>query len=376
MRVFLITGMSRSGTTLLEKMLSTHREIHVLSQPMPLLYRYVKEKFYSKIGYPNTYYVLNDLFDESFYRISEFISYLEQDQLTGDEIKEVLESMDGYQGQWEPSHKILESSDKFKTGDLASVYKRILDHFRTDKKTCLGSKEVLIEEFIPYFIKHQIKVVHVIRDPRDVISSICSGNGPAFIGKRRPILFHLRNWRKSFSIMNSIDDEKNVLTIRYEDLICDVETVSKLMTSFLGVQEFKKNHFAEGLYQNGIEWSGNSSNGKISGIDKNNMGKYKSHLDENVIKYIEYMCYPEMKRVGYDLLFESELSSYNPLEFSEPYPIEVDDLDVQMSSSGREIEREQIRLRSLSGKIHLTDSEIEDLFISEMNFQKLREVYQ
>lgn len=376
MNYFLITGMSRSGTTLMEKMLSTHREIHVLSQPMPLLYRYVKERFYERIGYPNTYYVLNDLFDESYYRISEFSSYLEQNRFTGDEIRSVLESMKGYQGQLEPTHKILKSLVGFETGELASVYKRILDHFRTDGQLSLGSKEILVEEFIPYFIRHQVKVVHVVRDPRDVISSIISGKGPAYTGKRRPILFHLRNWRKSVSIMNSFEDEINVLTIRYEDLISNAESESNLIASFLGVNEFEKNHFKNGLYQNGKEWRGNSSNGSISGIDKNNKGKYKSHLDPDVIKYIEYLCYPEMKRVGYDLLFEPELSSYDPLEFSEPYPIEVDDLDEQMSSSGREIEREQIRLGSLSGKIHLSDSEIDDLFISEMNFQKLREVYQ
>lgn len=372
---FVITGMSRSGTTLLEKMLSSHQKIHVLSQPMPFLYRYIKERFYKQIGYPDTYYVLNDLFDENIYRISEFTSWLGQKRFTGDEVRNVLESMKGYQGQLESAHKILKASNGFKIGDFASVYKRILDHFRTDGQWVMGSKEILLEEFIPYFISNQIKVVHIIRDPRDVISSIISGKGPVYTGKRRPILFHLRNWRKSISIMNSLEDETNVFTVKYEDLISNAGSVSNLITDFLGVNNFGKNHFENGLSQNGNEWKGNSSNGRMSGIDKNNKGKYKSTLAPNVIKYIEYLCYPEMMKVGYDLLYEPDFSSYDPLGFTEPYPIEVDDLDSKMSSSSKEIEREQIRLGSLSGKINLSGSEIFDLFISEKNFQKLREAY-
>ncbi len=73
MDYFLITGMSRSGTTLLEKLLDSHQELKVLSQPLPLFYRYLKQQFFLKIDYPETHYVLNDLFIEERYSIEDLL---------------------------------------------------------------------------------------------------------------------------------------------------------------------------------------------------------------------------------------------------------------------------------------------------------------
>jgi Sulfotransferase family len=45
-----VTGMQRSGTTLLEKLLHAHPELSVLSQPFPLLFVEVKRAFLESIG--------------------------------------------------------------------------------------------------------------------------------------------------------------------------------------------------------------------------------------------------------------------------------------------------------------------------------------
>ena len=56
---FFITGMGRSGTTLLEKLLCNHKDLSVLSQPLPLVFIDLKKRFLETLGIKK-YFVLND----------------------------------------------------------------------------------------------------------------------------------------------------------------------------------------------------------------------------------------------------------------------------------------------------------------------------
>ena len=74
---------------------------------------------------------------------------------------------------------------------------RVVNELRLPGLAVIGSKEIAVEEYIPYFIEVGTKVVLVVRDPRAMIASLALGEGERYGGSPRPILFDVRNWRKS-----------------------------------------------------------------------------------------------------------------------------------------------------------------------------------
>src|SRR5699024_1869810 len=131
-----------------------------------------------------------------------------------------------------------------------------------------------------------------------------------FAGSHRPTLFHLRNWRKSISVAGSVFGKDNFMVVGYEDLITQKYSTLSAITDFLNVEDFKANHFSEGIKGgNGQIWRGNSSTNTFNGINENNKNKFKKYLNENTIKYIEYMCQPEMKMLKYQPIYAEGLGA-------------------------------------------------------------------
>lgn len=281
--------------------------------------------------------------------------------------------------RWSGQKTVLADYEKFLLPQtplsLSALYKILLDNYcKTETKEVLGTKEILLEEFIPYFIENKVRTILIIRDPRDVITSLNVGTGPKYIGKHRPILFHVRHWRKSVALANTINQHKSFLWVKYEDLVQQTYQCLKKVTDFLGLEQFSKDQFKKGIItRDGKNWPGNSSTKAFSGIAKNNTGKYKKFLDENTIQYIEFMCEPEMLKMNYKL--NTNTSDYNPFTFKEPYDIEVDDLNSNMSTDRNEIDLELTRRKLL-----LTDGsnkqKISNLFYDEKNFHALRKSFQ
>ena len=57
-----ITGMARSGTTLLEKMLANHPQLSMISQPFPRLFVHAKRQFVESLGQTQPLHALEHLF--------------------------------------------------------------------------------------------------------------------------------------------------------------------------------------------------------------------------------------------------------------------------------------------------------------------------
>ena len=77
MRVF-ATGAPRTGTTLLDKLLSTHPDVLIHSQPLPLLYVRLKRMFLQGLGHQAAAggYPLNDMFLGNYYAPDQFAAFL------------------------------------------------------------------------------------------------------------------------------------------------------------------------------------------------------------------------------------------------------------------------------------------------------------
>ncbi len=368
MQPFIITGTYRTGTTLIEKLLDVHSGLHVLSQPLPLLYRHLKEVFYRRKGITNKYYVLNDLFHPE-YEPGELKTFLENYLIGRDELRQVLRTMEGWDGQYTRFNDLDTFVGSYEVSGLCQFYPQLLEHFvARGQVTAAGTKEILVEEFIPYLLDCGIKVILVIRDPRDVYTSVNEGKGTKFTGKRRPTLFHLRNWRKSITLANTYRDHPLCYVLKYEDLLDNKEKALKGITDFLNVTPFPRGHFEKGIQtRTGRYWKGNSSTSLHSGINSTNKDKYKKYLSPETIGYIEFICHPEMRVFGYD----EQMQNFKPETFKEPYDIVNCWLNKNMSTDKDELHAEYRRLQLLQGT-EANDPEIISTFYSLKNYHTLR----
>lgn len=373
MKSFFITGMARSGTTFLDKLLGSHPQLGVLSQPFPFLFRNIKSAFFEEINYPSTDYILNDLFLERHYLRADFRMFLEAYEIDRPFLNQVFKEMEGWSGQLTKIDFLNIKLDQNRS-QLSDVYKDVISQTNVSMRKVsnyIGAKEILAEEFIEYFSSKGIKCLVIIRDPRDVITSLNVGSGTKYGGNIRPTLFHLRNWRKSVAISNTFAQNPNFLAVKYEDLILNRSLILERITDFLEVKPFSVHHFDSGIRQSdGTIWEGNSSTTDKMKLDTNNYNKYRGYLDRETITYIENICFPEMKALGYGFESSDSLNLERLSQFKEQFKVDVDNLDINMSSNVIELEKEKQRLDLL--KRDAFKKEIQECFYSIENYIKLK----
>lgn len=311
---FFISGNVRSGTTLLDKLLCNHSEISVLSQALPSLFIATKQKFLKSIGVDN-YYPLTHYNEELCYTLSDFLSFLNSEHLSSDIIYQSLNS--GYSGQYTAV------SSGFKKENMTFVeWYNFLVYENRHKQSAniFGDKEVLCEEYVPYFVENKTKVVHIIRNPMDVINSIYFGGGNKFIGSIKPILFNLHNWRKSAQLALQLSNHPNFLLVYYEDLVTNPHSTLNDIFSFLNA-EAESNHI---LIQNikdqaGKVWQSNSSFESADFVNIKAIGNYQKNLSSSLIQYINFICYPELSQLSYSVTSGDGVDVIN--KFTEPFAV-------------------------------------------------------
>jgi hypothetical protein len=271
MNYLFITGMSRSGTTLLDKILCNHKDLSVLSQPFPFVYLQAKKDFFKEIRHPEKTYFLNNLFLEDRYNLHELNRFLGGYKINKSKLNKIFNNMSGYSGQLTK----IDDPDAI-VGDVDSnafidVIKDLLKRLKHKENVIYcGAKEILCEEFLDFFMRNSIKTILLVRDPRDMVVSTYFGKFHRYMGKSRPLLFHLRNWRKSVAFAAHLSGKSNFKLIRYEDLVRFSEKTLKEITQFLEIDPFSYHFFSVPLKdQNGELWKGNSSFDKNKGINQN-----------------------------------------------------------------------------------------------------------
>ncbi|MBN2425575.1 MAG: sulfotransferase domain-containing protein [Calditrichaceae bacterium] len=319
MQFVFITGMFRSGTTLIEKILTNHNNGYIASQPVPFLYIKLKEIFNKKNNLSSIPYAINPNFPNHF-NLNSFTHFLEKRKITRSFIAKIFEDMKNYSGCWTPN--IFNIVDKIKENSLSGFYRQICeitDLNDYDKSILFrGSKEIICEDFIEYFLKNNIKVILIIRDPRDIVVSSNFSQKNNYIGQKRPIIYILRMWRKSIAYSLFFKNNPNFLSVQYEHLIKTPMEVLELITNFLQVNSFSNDFITNELKtQDGKIWKGNSSFGRKKLIDSTSIGNYTKALDMQTINYIETICRPEMNYLGYKIKTEFQESCIQ--QFKEEY---------------------------------------------------------
>jgi hypothetical protein len=342
-----VTGMARSGTTLLEKMLASHPRISLLSQPFPHLFVHAKRRFIESLGLAQPLHPLGHLFQNECYRDSELASFLTGLTLSAARLRQIFEQMADYSGQWTRPHDldcVLEGLDRL--GFAATI--RALDRRMAHRERAdgYGSKEIRCEEFVPHLLSEGFHCLVVIRDPRDVIASMNFGQGERFVGASRPVLFDLRMWRKSVAYALQHADHPRFHWMRYEDLVSAPADEASRLAAWLGLEPYPVSMFSQGLRdQSGRPWQGNSSYAGQTAIHADSVGAYRRCLDADWLRYIETVCFPEMRRLGYKLgLDEPDLDHLGA--FRERIALRTDDLPADYSSRADNVEAERARLRA------------------------------
>ena len=150
-------------------------------------------------------------------------------------------------------------------------------------------KKTYIENLIYYAKLFNIKVIDIIRDPRDVLTSIHSGGNSPDSGK-----YYISPYRwlmsiKASNIIKSHLEPLNLyLNIRYEDLVSIPDNVNLTLKNYLNLKEKQGlNSFAElknniNKYNNKLKM--NKALNKLRKFDPNSIGKW--YKDEEKEKYI------------------------------------------------------------------------------------------
>lgn len=343
-----ITGMVRSGTTLMDKILAVQPASCIFSQPLPYLFRELKRRYLGSLDAKDEYYVLNNYFNEDRYRWNELSAFLAKEQIAPDELDSILSAMEGYSGQGTAIHNIYDNDIRIKESFGEIVTRLLYSNCKDDVFSYVGLKEVLCEDFIPFMKTVGFKSILILRNPYDVLTSIHYGKGSKYTGVRRPSLFHLRNWRKSVAFASLFKDDADVLVVKYEDLLINPTEQLGLLSSFIGCE-------IDLAFMENATWKGNSSfteSGSKDILNKGSLNRYLEILPLSMIQYISYVCEAELKLLGYPLYHSSD---YLLEMYQEPITIETEDFAQDYSSSAENIGLEHLRRNFLQKDCSETD---------------------
>jgi hypothetical protein len=361
---------------LLDKVLHSHPNIICASQAYPVLFYYVKQQFLQSRGLERRY-PLDHLFLENGYTPDEFSEFLADFVLGPDQLRAFLEQMAAFpSGVWTP--ELLQYKEEIRSGTFWEVLSQLNSFicrlFPKASALYTGSKEIMVEEYIPYFLSKGAKVVLIIRDPRDVIAST-NYTKESPMGANRPVLYGLRSWRRSVAFALACNSNPNFAWTTYEELVRETRATLDSLTNTLGLTEYPIDSFNEGIRdQHGKFWKSNSSFGSTFGFDTGAVGRFSTRLPNETIAYIEAACYPEMRTLGYAFSLVDRFDPAALREYREPFIVTHGKFTNQQdySSDAVRVSNECERVRLYLEGDALSPEELRRWFIHPETYTRLR----
>lgn len=310
MKYFFVTGMFRSGTTMVARMLHASPYLICASDPFaPLFKQYrnsilLENKYKIDLNEPINDYQMN----QEQYRRYECIKTSNLDMCVPNEVLENLK-IKTIQHAYHYSGKIIPLLDTWKGETYRSLLKNGMNiiekaYEKTEGVKAIGFKEVWMTEFTPHVLtlKDLQSVILIIRDPRAVIASNFAS------GSRYPIIFLLRQWRKIATLSAYYADKfDSCLLIKFEDLLAKSSSTVSSICNKLDIK-FDERMMDERNYLDGFgeKWKINTSYKSKEEMGtmfkSNNEEKWRKILSKEELLLIESTLWPEMKYFGYDLV--------------------------------------------------------------------------
>lgn len=286
--VLFLTGSMRSGTTLLSEIVDSLAATRCFNQPLPSLFVRLKQLFNASVGLNNdsiAAYPLTDLFAENHYPVEMLADFLERHFLDKSQLRDVAAKLSAYPGAQTPvSEAVL--LDAWRPGiRLAEYADAVLRSLSGDD--CLavhGLKEVVCEEFTDYFLRSGNRAIIIIRHIVDVINSHYGPLSPVYTGKRRPLLYVVRQWRKSVAYCIRNAPLSGFAMLKYEDIVSGGSSVvADALTGACGTQ----------TSTNDSEVAQFSCNSSFSGSERRDV------TPPRLKQLAEALCVPELRALQY-----------------------------------------------------------------------------
>ncbi|MGJ4733848.1 sulfotransferase family protein [Leptospira levettii] len=315
-----VTGMFRSGTTFVARLLNQSDEISFASDPFFAILKDFRNTLSNESAHKvDPHAPLEDYyFDENKFHFFKKIQNTNLGDVKIPNLKYLKEFTEASSFPYsellsKQIHKI--SANNY--GDFLRQGEQLLREVYGNKRLS-GFKEVWANEFAPHIINvfpNTSKVIHIIRDPRAILVSNFYSEG------RYPILFLARQWRKLATLAYHYSkSNQNNMIIKYEDLILNPKETIQGICNFVGINFDEKLLSTEEITDGGNKkWTQNSTfqEKSSSGFNQSSVNRWKDKIKSSDRMAIEFLCYPEMKLLGYtDFLDESfkDISSNNLID--------------------------------------------------------------
>lgn len=268
--IIFIVGVGRSGTSLLQSILNAHAEIAFLPETQ-FFRNYVASKQAVTADLTTFKTILKA--DISFQR-----ARIDTDDLLVDF-----------------------SQDTFTT---IEAYKSLLTKYLSRKnKTIVGDKDPRNIDYLPILHQHfpEAKIIHIYRDPRDVVLSKTKAAWSA----HRPFWLHAiigqHQLNRGRKIGKMLYGERFFFEIKYENLIRQPEQTIQGLCVYLNVEyQSQMMDFARSSKELVDEKEMSWKKETFKPIQKNNSGKWKDKFTPKQIQYIEAVSNEAFNHLEYE----------------------------------------------------------------------------
>jgi len=304
----LITGMFRSGTTLMSKLLTFHPNIMMAGDAGLFFFRHFRNHWYEQAakapwkpddpmssGFLDANWAAERAIAAS--DLGEALDPEARSRLAGD--------IDSTTLKHHPD--LVERLGRIRADTFRDFFSGVVDlmvaTYGRDQAgvTHAGMKMAWLEAFVPALSRAfpEMKFVLMMRDVRAIVASQNSK------GETRPLLFYARNWRKSVAYAHHLarceETASRVLLLQYESLVADPERTMRGVCDFLGVDYSEEMlNLDRNVDERGERWAPNTSYGSASGFFTSSVSKWKEQLSPREIRMLDYLCGPELRLMGYE----------------------------------------------------------------------------
>jgi hypothetical protein len=286
--IIFLTGHRKSGTSLLHRLFDNHPDVDVYPTDFTLFYNYFP---YYTSNYDNKKFLIEKILSVINQTINEF--YLSQNLIHRYNIKLL-------------NIQLKKNLRNINLKSKKEVFKTILHHWANLKGEKLKriivvketSQSIYFDEYLKIF--NNMKMVNIVRDPRDNYASIKSGQKKYY---RKFNIDYLQNFastlfRSRQDLLSTFyNSNHNKFTfITYEDLVSKPRKVMKQLCYFLGI---KFHNILLNPSLGKYKYYGNNFNHKINGISNKNKDNWKKRITIEEKNIIEFYLSDVMKIFNY-----------------------------------------------------------------------------
>ena len=286
--IIFLTGHRRSGTTLLQRLFDNHPDVDVYPTDLTLFYNYFP---YYTSNYDNKKLLIEKILPVIDRTINKF--FLSQNLIHKNKVKSL-------------NIQLKKNLRNINLKSKKEVFQKILDHWENLKGRKLKkiiviketSQSIYFDEYLKFF--KNMKMVNIVRDPRDNYASIKSGQKKYYSKNNIDYLQNFSNalFRSRQDLLSTFynRNHKKFTFITYEDLVTNTRKIMKQLCCFLGIKFYNTLlNPSLGKYK----YYGNNFSHKINGISNKNVNNWEKRITTEEKNIIEFYLSDVMRIFNY-----------------------------------------------------------------------------